>query len=136
MLIGIAILCCIATLSDSVEQVDLPARPTYTKQVIINGLIGVGFTATATICYIKGNSAYDDYLISNSLVDAADNWKKVQTYDTVRNICAVGATLFLARALYYQFKNIKAHRDARITPVFEFDQGYCGKVGFGLEGHF
>jgi hypothetical protein len=136
MINSIAILCCVASLTDSVEHIDIPVPPAYTKQVIINGIIGVGFTATATVFYIKGNDAYDNYLLSDSLVEATAAWNKVQTYDTIRNVCAVGAALFLARALYYQFKNIKVYRSARITPILNFDAAYCSRINVGLESRF
>lgn len=136
MVSSIIILCCAASLADSVEQVDLPPHPTYTKQVITNGIIGIGFTATATVFYMKGNDAYDTYLLSDSLVEATDNWQKVQTYDMVRNVCAIGAAIFLARAIYYQFKNIKAHRSAGVTPVLNIDGAYYSKVNLGIEGRF
>ena len=113
-----ALLICIllSSANDSLPQVESSATRSYSKQILINGIIGVGFTIGAGVFYTKGNGAYEEYEKSESMGSALENWDKVQLYDNVRNVCAIGALLFFGRALYYQLKNVKVS-SSRSEPV-------------------
>lgn len=101
MTLCVIILFCVNLSIDSLIQEKPVPRESYTKQVLINGFIGVAFSVGTGVFYAKGNAAYDNYKTSTTMSAAVDNWDKVRLYDGIRNVCAVGAVLFIFRSLYY-----------------------------------
>jgi hypothetical protein len=108
------------------------AKKNYSKQILVNGLIGIGFGISTGIFYKKGADAFEDYKESTSARSALENWNKTMLYDNLRNICAVGTVIFTLRAVYYQIKNIKASKAARHI-IIDFNYCRSGKWSFGLE---
>ncbi|HEX7318871.1 MAG TPA: hypothetical protein VF399_00750 [bacterium] len=112
---------------DSVPMAPAPAsaRKSYTAQILVNGIIGLGFGTGAAVFYMKSGSSYDAYLKSDSLCEATDYYNNTVFYDNLRNICAGGAVLFLAQALYYQLKSVRTKTASRPAP--EIDLGMSEK---------
>jgi hypothetical protein len=111
--------------NDSLAPSPAPAKKSYTSQILINGMIGLGFGAGAAVFHLKSGSSYDAYLKSDSLREATDYYNKTVFYDNLRNICAGGAVLFLAQALFYQLKSVRTKTASR--PASEIDLGTCEK---------
>lgn len=105
--------------NDSVAPAPPLPAPNYTSRMIVNGAIGTGFAIGAFVLNSLGNKAYDEYKTSGTLQDAAENYDRAADYDNLRNICAVGAGFFIARALYYQLKKI--NRQNEISPALKLD---------------
>jgi hypothetical protein len=59
----------------------------------------------------------------------------VQLYDNVRNVFAVGALVFVARAIYYQVKRAQVRRSVSISPVLDFQYANTPKIIVGLRKH-
>src|SRR4030042_2289857 len=122
MLQCMIIVLCMQNVSDS-----LPLEPkisrNYTKHVLINGVIGIGFGSAAVFFHVKGNNAYEDYNQSETIIDALNNWHKTETYDIIRNACAVGGAVFLIRAVVFQLKNVKAKMNSQLNfePVIDYE---------------
>lgn len=125
---------CINTSVDSIDsQIDIAEKESYTKQILLNGIVGIGFGIGTGIFYRKGNNAYDEYEKSTSTKSALDNWNKTKVYDNLRNVCAVGALFFTIRAVYYQLKNIKASKSTNFMPTLDFQYCYRNKWSLGLK---
>ena len=107
-MIGILLICTLVTIGqDSTPPAQPEVTKSYTKQVLINTFVGLGFTVSAGIFYKKGNTAYEEYEESETMKSALENWDNVELYDNMRNVCALGALVFLGRAIYYQLKNVR-----------------------------
>ncbi len=116
-------------IGDSLPTIQAEPAKSYAKQVLTNVLITAGFTVGTGIFYTLGNNAYEDYKESDDMKSALKNWDKTMFYDKARNICALGALLFLTRALYYQFKNVKRPSSSQgFEPVI--DLRYTGQTEF------
>ena len=76
-------------------------RQEYKKQIAINGLFSIGLTAMTGIYYKKGNEAYDNYQNSMTSEEAIHYWEQTQSYDRIRNVCGLGALIFVGRTIYY-----------------------------------
>lgn len=130
---GLLIICIFASsVNDSIAPVR-PARVSYTKQVWINGLVFVGCAVGTGVFYSMGNSAYEEYKESETIKSALENYDKAQLYDNFRNVFAVGAVVFLARAVYYQIKNVKASKSYGFAPVIDIECTSCPKLIFGVQ---
>jgi hypothetical protein len=110
---------------DSIPLAPAPAKKSYTTQILVNGIIGLGFGAGAAAFHMKSGSSYDAYLKSDSLGEATNYYNKTVFYDNLRNMCAGGAVLFLAQALYYQLKSVRTKTVSGSAPVI--DLGMCEK---------
>ncbi len=133
MTLCVIILFCVNLSVDSLIQETPVPRKNYTKQVLINGIIGIGFGIGAGVFYAKSNDVYEDYKKSTIMVDALDNWDKVRLYDGVRNVCAAGALIFIFRAVYYQLKNVKSSKSTSFVPVMDFQLTNNGKLILGIQ---
>lgn len=107
-------------------------RKNYSKQVLINGIIGLGFTVGAGVLHTMGNSAYEKYKESGTMKSAVENWDKVKLYDNIRNVCAIGALAFLSRAIYYQLKNITQTQSSSYRPVIDLRYAEQPKIIIGV----
>ena len=121
-----------SSVNDSIAPVK-PVKVSYAKQVWINGLIFVGCAVGTGVFYRMGNTAYEEYKESETIRSALDNYDKARLYDNVRNVFAVGAVVFLSRALYYQIKNVKASKSYSYTPVIDIEYTYYPKLVFGIQ---
>jgi len=125
---------CINTSVDSLgPQINIPEKERYTKQILLNGIVGISFGIGTGVFYRMGNNAYDEYEKSTSTKSALDNWNKTKVYDNLRNVCAVGALFFTIRAVYYQLKNIKASKSTNLMPTLDFQCCYRNKWSLGLK---
>ncbi len=125
---------CINTSVDSIHpQIDIPEKESYTKRILLNGIVGISFGIGTVIFYRKGNSAYDEYEKSTTTKSALENWNKTKVYDNLRNVCAVGALFFTIRAVYYQLKSIKASKSTSFMPTLDFQYCYRNKWSLGLK---
>ncbi len=133
MLQCVIIILCIQNATDNLVS-EPTAKKNYTKQVLINGVIGIGFGSAAVFFHVKGNNAYENYEQSNTFTEALDNWNKTITYDIIRDACAVGGAVFLIRALVFQLKNVKTKMSSQLkfdpTIDYEFSPGL--KISFGI----
>ena len=121
----------------STPQDSMPSRETiqnrYSRQVLINSVLGFTCTLGMGIFYAKGNDAYEDYKNSQSINAAIEAWDRVKTNDTARNMFAVGAAFFLARAVYYQIKRASVPEAASFSPVIEVHYACQPKIILGLQ---
>jgi hypothetical protein len=125
---------CTNTPVDSlILQTNISEKESYTKQILLNGIVGISFGIGTGVFYRMGNNAYDEYEKSTSTKSALDNWNKTKVYDNLRNVCAVGALFFTIRAVYYQLKNIKASKSTNFTPVLDFQYCCRNKWSLGLK---
>jgi hypothetical protein len=85
------------------------------------------------IFYAKGNDAYEDYKNSQSMTAAIEAWDRVEASDAARNIFAVGAAVFLARAVYFQIKRASVSKKISLSPVIDVRYAYQPKLIIGLE---
>jgi hypothetical protein len=128
---------CLSVSADSLgTETDLVKQKSYTKQVLLNGLVGIGFGVGTGIFHTMGRSSYEDYIYSDSIKTALDNWNKTKCYDNLRNVCAVGALLFTLRAVYFQLKNVKASKSTKHTPALDFQYSYHNKWSLGIKTIF
>ena len=105
----------------------------YSRQVLVNSILGFGCTLGMGIFYTKGNDAYEDYKNSESMSTAVEAWDRVKINDAARNVCAVGAVFFFARALYYQVKRMSISKSKAFSPVFDIHCAYGPKMTIGLQ---
>lgn len=121
----------------SAAQDSIPSREIlqsrYSRQVLINSVLGFTCTVGMGIFYAKGNDAYEDYKNSQSINAAIEAWDRVKTNDTARNIFAVGAAFFLARAVYYQVKRASIPKANSFSPVIELHYAHRPKIVVGLQ---
>lgn len=137
MIYFLAVILCINASEDTSHKEAAIVKPkSYTKQVLLNGLVGIGFGISTGIFYRMGENAHDDYKESDSIRTALDNWNKTKLYDNLRNVCAVGALIFTARAVYYQLKHVKAARSAKYTPIFDLHYAHQNKWSLGIKAIF
>jgi len=118
-LLLVVLLCAGEATADSAASSPRAPAPNYTSRIIVNGAIGIGFGIGAFVLNSLGNKAYEDYKKSGTIQDAAENYDRAADYDNLRNICAVGATFFIVRALYYQLKSTKSQSE--VEPALKLD---------------
>jgi hypothetical protein len=121
----------------SASQDSMPSREMiqsrYSRQVLVNSILGFTCTIGMGIFYAKGNDAYEDYKNSQSMSGAIEAWDRVRTNDTARNIFAVGAAFFLARAVYCQIKRANVPKTSSFSPVIDVRCAYQPKLIIGLQ---
>ena len=105
----------------------------YSRQVLINSILGFTCTLGMGIFYARGNDAYEDYKNSQSMNAAIEAWDRVKINDTARNVFAVGAVFFLARAVYYQVRRASLSRLKTFAPVFEMHYACGPKMIIGIQ---
>lgn len=130
------VLCLNTSTDTSIQQADVVNPRNYTKQVLINGLVGIGFAVGTGVFYIMGEDAHDHYKESDSIRTALDNWDKMKVYDNLRNACAIGALVFTVRAVYYQLKNVKASKSTKYKPTLDIKYAYQNKWSLGIKTVF
>jgi hypothetical protein len=128
------ILLLLSTTQDSVNSV-VQIEQGYSRQVLISTILGFGCTVGTGIFHLKGNDAYAEYEAAENMNSAIEAWDKVQLYDNVRNVFAVGALVFVARAIYYQVKRARVRRSVSISPVLDFQYANTPKIIVGLRKH-
>ena len=121
----------------SASQDSMPNREMiqskYSRQVLINSILGFTCTLGMGIFYAKGNDAYEDYKNSQSMSAAIEAWDRVKTSDAARNISAVGAAFFLARAVYFQIKRANVPEKTSLSPVIDVRYACQPKLIIGLQ---
>lgn len=121
----------------SASQDSMPNREMiqskYSRQVLINSILGFTCTLGMGIFYAKGNDAYEDYKNSQSMSAAIEAWGRVKTSDAARNISAVGAAFFLARAVYFQIKRANVPEKTSLSPVIDVRYACQPKLIIGLQ---
>jgi hypothetical protein len=128
----------ISSVNDTMTQIETDVQKSYGKQILISSIIGFSFTLGMGYFYMKGNDAYEEYKQSETMKAALDNWDRVQLYDNIRNVCAVGAVIFLGRAIYYQFRSVSESSSSsykplhNVQPVIELKYNYQPKVILGV----
>ncbi len=105
----------------------------YSRKVLVNSILGFTCAVSMGIFHAKGNDAYDDYKNSQSISAAAEAWDRVRTNDTARNIFAIGAAFFIARAVYYQIKRAGVPETASFSPVIDVRYSCQPKFLIGIE---
>jgi hypothetical protein len=108
----------------------------YSRKVLVSTLLGAACIGGTAIFHAKASDAYDEYLSSDDMGSAVASWNKVQQYDNVRNVFAIGAVVFVARAIYYQIKKSAANRSAKLVPVIDLRYAGNSKVLVGLKRDF
>ena len=105
-------------------------RQEYKKQIAINGLFSIGLTAMSGIYWKKGNEAYDSYQSSVTSEEAIHYWEQTQTYDRIRNVCGLGALIFIGRTIYYyaRFMDTGKH----ISSSSSLDLRYLNPGGWSI----
>lgn len=126
------VLLLISTTQDSVNSVAEIQRG-YSRQVLINSILGFTCTLGMGIFYAKGNDAYEDYKDSQSMSTATEAWDRVKTSDAARNIFAVGAAFFLARAVYFQIKRANVPEKTSLSPIIDVRYACQPKLIIGLQ---
>ena len=122
----------VAVPQDSISDTEV-IQQRYSRQVLINSILGFSCTIGMGIFYVKGNDAYNDYKSSQGMSTAIEAWDRVNGNDMARNVFAVGAAFFLARAVYYQIKRANVPKSASVTPVIEMDFSCRPKIQIGLQ---
>jgi hypothetical protein len=131
-MIHILLLCTlVSSVEDSLITREAARTKSRSKQIIFNTVLGFGFTFGAGFFHTKGNSAYEEYQESQTVSAALENWRRVQLYDTIRNVCAAGAVIFLARAVYYQFLHTREPA-SQFQPVLDIRYTYHPKIIIGI----
>ncbi len=106
---------------------------TYTKDVIINAGISIGFGLGAYYCKNTADEAYDAYKSASTIKNTVEQWNKVVLYDRLTIFFGVGSAVFLARAVYYQFKNVKQKKLGRLMPELNLRYAMHNKLIVGFE---
>jgi hypothetical protein len=104
----------------------------YNKEIIINGSVGLGFGIGSGVFFLLGNKAYENYKRSGSMKSASEYFNQSVAYDNARNICAVGAVFFLARAFYYQLKSARSGKTAGAGPALDIAMPEYAKLQLGF----
>jgi hypothetical protein len=105
----------------------------HSREVLISTLIGVACIGGMAVYHMKANDAYDAYLESETMSSALEEWDRVRRYDNIRNILAIGAVAFVARAVYYQLKPTVQRSSTGIKPLIDFQYARNSKLILGLE---
>lgn len=126
------ILVCLSSATEPAAQSLFVKRQAYKKQIGINGLISAGLTASAGIYLVKGNSSYDKYQNSMTTADALHYWERTQNCDRIRNICAIGALLFIGRTIFYYAKYMDAGKSLGKLPSLDLRYTQRGTVSLGI----
>jgi len=122
----------LAVPQDSMPNTELMQRKCG-RQVLINSVVGFGCTIGMGVFYAKGSDAYEDYKSSETMQSAAEAWDRVKLNDTMRNVFAVGAVIFLARAVYYQIKRVRLEKSSAVLPVIGVRYAAQPKLLIGLQ---
>jgi hypothetical protein len=64
---------------------------------------------------------------------AIEAWDRVKINDTVRNVFAVGAVFFIARAVYYHIRRASLSRIEPFAPIIEMRYTCGPKMIIGLQ---
>ena len=104
----------------------------YSRQVLISTILGFTCTLGMGVFYARGKDAYGDYKNSQSMSAAIEAWDRVKINDTARNVFAVGAVFFIARALYYQVKRASLSELKDLAPILEMRYTCGPKMLIGL----
>jgi hypothetical protein len=123
--------------ADSLNQQTFLLKANYRKHLVISGIIGIGLGFVSGVCYTQGNNAYREYQNTTSMAEAVDYWEKTMRYDTIRNICAFGSVIFLARTFYYYYKlrNLPKSADSVDHSAIKIEYHSYGKWLFGFQKH-
>uniref|UniRef100_A0A7C6EGP4 Uncharacterized protein n=1 Tax=candidate division WOR-3 bacterium TaxID=2052148 RepID=A0A7C6EGP4_UNCW3 len=92
---------------DSIVPEQVMVRKSYTKDVIINAGIGLGFGLGAYYCKNTADKAYDEYKTANTMKKTVEQWNRVVLYDKLTVFFGAGSAVFFVRAIYYQLKNVR-----------------------------
>lgn len=117
---------------DSVPDLGM-MQSKYSHQVLISSILGFTCTLGMGVFYARGNDAYEDYKNSQNMSAAIEAWDRVKINDTARNVFAVGAVFFIARALYYQVKRASLSKLKAFAPVLEMRYTCGPKMLIGLQ---
>jgi hypothetical protein len=128
----VLVLWCTLNAQDSARSLPNIKRHEYQKQIAINGLFSIGMTATSGIYWKKGNEAYDHSQKSKTTIDALYYWEQTQNYDRIRNICAIGALLFIGRTIFFYAKFMDAGKQIGALPSLDFKYEQQGTLCFGI----
>ncbi|UCD20183.1 MAG: hypothetical protein JSU64_03330 [candidate division WOR-3 bacterium] len=108
----------------------------HSRKVLVSTLIGSACIGAMGICHLKANDAYDAYLGSETMSSALEEWDRVRHYDNMRNILAIGAVVFIARAVYYQFRQNSVERSTNFRPRVDLQYACNSRVIVGFEKGF
>ncbi len=108
----------------------------HSRKVLVSTLIGSACIGVMGICHLKANNAYDAYLGSETMSSALEEWDRVRHYDNMRNIFAIGAVVFIARAVYYQFRQGSIKRSSNFRPRVDLQYACNSRVVVGVEKGF
>jgi hypothetical protein len=118
---------------DTIPQEMVPVKKSYTKQIIVNGIISLGLGTGAGLLHLQGNQVYDDYTASTTMIDAHNNWERVRRYDLYRNLCVAGSAVFFIRTIYYYIKNTKSSI-SHTMPLIDIDYAHRS-ISIGVRKH-
>lgn len=117
---------------DTLVNLSVAKPRSYSKEIIVNATVGLGFGIGSGAFYLLGNKAYDNYKRSGSMKAANEYYNQTVMYDNARNVCFLGTVFFLARAVYYQFKNTRSDKTAGVRPTLDIEMPEYAKVQLGL----
>lgn len=119
--------------SESPIPEQVVVKKNYTKNVIINGGIGLGLGLGAYYCKSTADKAYDAYKSASTMKKTVEQWNKVVLYDRLTIFLGAGSAVFFARAVYYQIKNVKQTKIGRLMPDLDFRYAENNKIILGFE---
>ncbi len=118
---------------DSSMVLHKPTARSYTKNVIICGITGIGLGAGAYYCNNKSDSYYEEYKTAKTMEKTVESWNKVVYYDNLKKILAGGSILFICSAVYLQLKNVHAAKFSSVVPEINIRYTQNNKLIFGVE---
>lgn len=119
--------------SDSILAGQSVVKKSYTKDVIINAGIGLGFGLGAYYCKNTADKAYDAYKSANTMRKTVEQWNRVVLYDKLTVFFGVGSAVFFTRAVYYQIKNVRQTKIGQLIPNLELRYAENNKLILGFD---
>jgi len=117
---------------DSIVPEQVMVKKSYTKDVIINAGIGLGFGLGAYYCKNTADKAYDEYRNASTMKKTVEQWNRVVLYDKLTVFLGAGSAVFFVRAVYYQLKNVRQTRLSKKMPELDIRYTDDNKLILGI----
>lgn len=117
---------------DSIIPEQGRVEKSYTKDVIINAGIGLGFGLGAYYCKNNADKAYAEYKSASTMKKTVEQWNRVVLYDKLMVFLGVGSAVFWGRAVYYQLKNVRKTQLGKIIPELDIKYTDNNKLVLGI----
>ncbi len=118
--------------NDSIVPEQVMVKKSYTKNVIINAGIGLGFGLGAYYCKNTADKAYDEYKKASTMKKTVEQWNRVVLYDKLTVFFGAGSAVFFLRAVYYQLKNVRQTKLGVKMPELDIRYTDNNKLIFGI----